>query len=95
MNDEGLREAYKDAEKHSWEKEELIAYDNASIAEQDEKGKIVAAEKRAKLEEKEEVVGRCWEEGMSIEIISKITNLPIKDIEQIVEKIKKRSAGDK
>ena len=31
----GLRAAYQDAEKHSWKKEELIAYDNSSIAEQD------------------------------------------------------------
>ena len=44
VDDEGLIEAYKDADKHSWQKEELVAYDNASIAEQDERGKLIAAE---------------------------------------------------
>ena len=46
VDDEGLREAYKDADKHSWTKDELVAYDDASIAEQDARGRITAAEGR-------------------------------------------------
>ena len=94
VDDEGLREAYKDADKHSWKKEELIAYDNSSIAEQDERGKITAAENKGKIEGKiekaEEVIERCLEENMSIAMISKIVNLPIEEVRRIIEKIKKR-----
>ena len=93
-DDEGLIEAYRDADKHRWKKEELIAYDNASIAEQDERGKLTAAEKKGKvegkIEEKEEVVARCMEEKMPSLIISKIVNLPIEEVNKIIEKIKKR-----
>ena len=49
IEDEGLIEAYKDADKHSWKKEELIAYDNASIAEQDERGKLTMAENKGSI----------------------------------------------
>ena len=45
-DDEGLIEAYKDADKHSWKKEELVAYDNAFIAERDEIGRLELAEER-------------------------------------------------
>jgi predicted transposase/invertase (TIGR01784 family) len=93
VEDEGLMEAYKDADKHSWEKEELIAYDNASIAEQDERGKLIAAESKGKeegkLEEKQQVVEKCWEENMSIEIIAKITSLSVEEVEKIIEKIRR------
>lgn len=90
IEDEGLIEAYKDADKHSWQKEELIAYDNASIAEQDERGKLIAAENKGKIEEKEGVIQRCIGEGMSPQIISKIVNLPISEIEKIIERINNR-----
>lgn len=97
VDDEGLIEAYKDADKHSWKKEELIAYDNASIAEQDERGKLIAAENKGKIEgkiegrteAKEEVITRCIEENMPIDMISKIVHLPISELEKIVDTIKK------
>ena len=89
-----LREAYKDADKHSWNKEELIAYDNASIAEQDIIGKRIAAEKKGmvkgKIEAKEQVIEKCIEENMSIAIISKIVALPVNEVTIIIEQIKKR-----
>ena len=47
VDDEGLEEAYNDAQLHSWDKEELIAYDNTFIAEQDKRGRVIAAEKKA------------------------------------------------
>ena len=95
VEDEGLMEAYKDADKHSWKKEELIAYDNASIAEQDERGRLIAAENKGKVEKEEEVVERCVAENMPPEIISKIVNLPISEVKKIMEKIKKRKEGEK
>ena len=56
IDDEGLIEAYKDAEKHTWEREELIAYDNASIAEQDERGRLTAAEKRGRVKGEDRIL---------------------------------------
>lgn len=92
VDDEGLIEAYKDADKHSWKKEELIAYDNASIAEQDERGKLIAAENKGKVEGKEEekgeVIERCIEENMAPEIISKIVGISIDKVKQIIEDFK-------
>ncbi|MFK7980798.1 MAG: Rpn family recombination-promoting nuclease/putative transposase [Saprospiraceae bacterium] len=96
VDDEGLRQAYQDADKHSWGKEELIAYDNASIAEQDEKGKLIAAMDKGKTEgrkegrivEKEAIVKRCWKEKMSIELIVKLADLSTEEVSQIIEKIK-------
>jgi hypothetical protein len=38
VDDEGLEAAYQDANKFSWEKEELVAYDYAEMRDQDERG---------------------------------------------------------
>jgi len=90
IEDEGLIEAYKDADKHAWEKEELIAYDNASIAEQDERGRLVAAKTKGKIEgkieEKEESIKRCWEEQLPTEVIAKIVDLPKDEVTAIISK---------
>ncbi len=92
VDDEGLREAYRDADKHSWKKEALRAYDNASIAEQDERGKLIAAERKGEIEgrnnEKEKVVERCWQKNMKIEEIAEIAELPINEIKLIIDKLK-------
>ena len=84
IDDEGLIEAYKDADKHSWKKEELIAYDNASIAEQDERGRLIAAENRGKtagkMEVKERVVVRGQRKGMKVEDIAEIAGLTVEEV---------------
>ena len=81
VDDEGLREAYNDADKHGWTKEEIKEYDNASMAEQDARGRMTAAKKEGKaegkVEEKEEAVERGWREGFSPEIISKLSLIHI------------------
>ncbi len=84
VDDEGLREAYKDADKHSWKKEELIAYDNASIAEQDIRGRMKFAVDKAKRE----IIESCLEENMSVDTIARITKIPKENLLQIIEEIK-------
>ena len=99
IDDEGLREAYKDANKHSWTKEEIKNYDNASMAEQDARGRVALAEKEAKkkgkvegkVEEKEEAVERGWREGFSPEIISKITGLSIEEVKKITAQLEQEN----
>ena len=46
LNDEGLNEAYNYANKYTWTKDELNAYDYAGMREQDERGKLSKAEQR-------------------------------------------------
>lgn len=95
VDDEGLREAYKDADKHSWTKKELVAYDDASIAEQDERGRITAAEGRGleqgkvegKLEEKTETIRECLEMKMSVSNIARIVRLPEEEVQQIINNL--------
>lgn len=91
VDDEGLREAYKDADKHSWKKEELIAYDNASIAEQDVRGKMkFVVDKR-----NSEIIIKCHDRGMSAEDISEITDLQIENVQAIIEEYEKKKEGEK
>lgn len=103
VDDKGLTEAYKDADKHSWTKEEIKNYDNAFIAEQDARGRLALAEKKAKKEgeeigeakgkvkEKEEGVERGWREGLSPDIISKIAGLPIEEVKKIIAQLKQEN----
>jgi len=94
IDDEGLLAAYYDADKHSWTKEELRAYDNASIAE----GAIIQREKlvadRAKKEGVEEktykVVEKCWGKKMDVEDISEIAEITINETLAIIEEIKRK-----
>lgn len=87
-----------DADKHSWSKEELITYDNASIAEQDKRGRLIAAEKKGKLEGKregklevkEKVVKRCWEKNMAIADIAEISDLTIEEVEEIIKMLQNK-----
>jgi predicted transposase/invertase (TIGR01784 family) len=43
VQDEGLKSAYEDADKHNWSQDELEAYDYVLMREQDERGRMTAA----------------------------------------------------
>ena len=86
VDDEGLREAYKDADKYSWTKEELKAYDNAFIAEQDEKGRIQFAKEQQK---NEDVLG-LYENDVPISIIAKSLKLTKEEVNEIIEHLKEK-----
>ena len=79
VDDEGLKAAYNDANKYSWTKEELDAYDYSAMREQDERGKIELAEKRGKTE----VARNLKNMGFSITDISKATALTEEEIKRI------------
>jgi PD-(D/E)XK nuclease family transposase len=59
-DDDGLKEAYIDAEKHKWTKSELVAYDKAFMRQQDAIGEL----SHAKKEGKEEGLKEGKEEGL-------------------------------
>jgi predicted transposase/invertase (TIGR01784 family) len=83
VDDEGLKAAYQDANKHSWTKEELEAYDYAAMREQDEKGKLVHAEKKGKKEREIEIASEMKNENEPIEKIIKYTGLTAEEINEI------------
>ena len=87
VDDEGLKEAYKDANKHSWTKEELDAYNYSAMREQDERGKLQLAEqraeRRAEQREKAEIAKNLKNMGLPVGDISKATGLTEEDIERM------------
>lgn len=91
VDDEGLKAAYQDANRHSWSKEELVAYDYAAMRDQDERGKTELAVKRAEKRGEErgenkgksEVAKKLKEMGMSNEDIRNATGLSDEEIENL------------
>lgn len=93
--DEGLREAYLEADKHNWTQAELDDYERASIKEQDEIGRIELANKRAAqkatleatlaatLATTLEVAKKLKGLGIDFDIISKSTGLTKEQIEKM------------
>jgi predicted transposase/invertase (TIGR01784 family) len=79
VDDEGLKAAYQDANKHSWTKEELEAYDYAAMREQDERGKVELAEKRAKIE----VAKKMKELGIATNLIMQSSGLTDDEIQNL------------
>jgi predicted transposase/invertase (TIGR01784 family) len=88
VDDPGLKEAYLDADRHTWSKEDLKAYDNESIAEQDARGVLELAEERAeargKAEGKAELVLAAHERGNTAEQISEFLGLPMARVKEIL-----------
>ncbi|MBK9016774.1 MAG: Rpn family recombination-promoting nuclease/putative transposase [Saprospiraceae bacterium] len=85
VDDEGLKAAYQDANKHSWTKEELEAYDYAAMREQDERGKLVHAEKKGEEINKIKTILKLLNKGKSPEEISDLLDITIDEIREIIE----------
>jgi predicted transposase/invertase (TIGR01784 family) len=83
VTDEGLREAYLEADKQNWTKLELEDYLRASIKERDEIGRIEFAEKKGEIKGKMEVAKTLKENAVSIDIIILSTGLSKEEIEKL------------
>ena len=83
MKDEGLKYAYEDADKHNWTKEELDAYDYALMREQDDRGRITFATKKALEQRDINITLKLILRGDTNEEISEITGLTENQIEKI------------
>ncbi len=91
VEDEGLKEAYLGADKHSWTQAELDDYERASIKERDEIGRIALAERKG--EERGEIKGEIRGKietaknlknlGVDIEIILMSTGLTKEEIDKL------------
>ena len=89
LNDKGLTEAYADANKNTWSKEELAAYDYAAMREQDGKGREQKAELRGEIRGEENaqkvaVIG-LDKIGLEIEKIAKALNISPEKVIRILK----------
>jgi predicted transposase/invertase (TIGR01784 family) len=76
VKDEGLINAYLDADKHNWTKEELEAYDYALMREQDDRGRFTKLQK--------DIAKKFLISGSSIELIAENTGLTIEEVKPLV-----------
>ena len=89
INDEGLKEAYIDANKNSWTQAELDAYNYAAMREQDDKGRISKAEQKAEQKGEKnkeiELVIEMYKDGIENDRIAKIAKISIDKVEEIIK----------
>lgn len=83
-DDDGLKEAFVEADKHNWSKDELIAYDNFSIWEEDQRQERVLAEQRATDKLYIKLILEMNKEGLSTEQISRVTKKSESEVRQVI-----------
>ena len=84
VNDEGLKHAYQDADKHNWTKEELLAYDYASMRKADESSKTKRAVEKAIDEKVRKSVISFYNNGTDLNIIALSFEISIEQVKQIL-----------
>jgi predicted transposase/invertase (TIGR01784 family) len=83
VDDEGLKSAYQEANKHTWTPEELEAYDYAFMREEDERAKLDQAEKKGKTQEKIDIARKLITLALDNSSISQATDLTVEQIEAL------------
>ena len=106
VDDEGLKTAYQDANKYSWTKEELAAYDYAAMREQDERGKVELAvrraaklaekrgEKRGEEKSKANMIIKLHGKGISPEQIADLLDVSMEEVQEIIRRYPDQKPGD-
>ena len=85
VDDEGLKEAYEEAAQHNWTREEYDAYIYAGIREQDEKGRMELAEKKAEERKTIEMILSMNDEELPLSMIAKISKTTEEYVLQIIQ----------
>jgi len=82
----------------NWTKEELIQYDNSLIAKQDKRQELIAVYKEGLEEIKKEyteymtiAIIECWKIGTTPEILAIAFDLPIEEIQRIIQNHKDKA----
>jgi predicted transposase/invertase (TIGR01784 family) len=88
LNDEGLTEAYQDANQNAWSRAELDAYIYAGMREQDEKGRMEKALQKGVQRGKEEAVIGLVKIGLDKEKIAEALSLSVDSVVTIIENYK-------
>jgi hypothetical protein len=81
--DEGLKSAYEEAIQNQWSKEELDAYDYRYMREEDSRAEIDAATQKGKMEQKIAIAKGMKKEGFENSLISRLTGLSEKKIDEL------------
>ena len=81
--DEGLKTAFLEADKYQWSKEELKAYDNITIKEQDERGEKEIIAQKAEKKGKMDVAKKMKDKGMTNNDIADLTGLTEDEIDSL------------
>ena len=84
VDDEGLRTAFQEADRHNWTKEETIAYDNAFMRIQDARGEIELAREEGEEKKEREAVLGLIDNGVSIKLIAKSLKITEHKVQQII-----------
>jgi predicted transposase/invertase (TIGR01784 family) len=84
VQDEGLKSAYEDADKHNWTKAELDAYDYNWMRQQDERGVISKAVKNAVRDNSTDIAKNLLALGFPVDDIAKGTGLTIEEVKKLV-----------
>jgi predicted transposase/invertase (TIGR01784 family) len=82
LKDQGLKFAYEDASKYNWTKLELEAYDYALMREQDDRGRLLNAIKKEKVEFAKKLI----EDHQPTEKIVAYTGLTVEQVEELLFK---------
>ncbi len=84
VDDEGLKSAYLEADKHLWTKKDIEAYEYAQMRETDEKAeKLRVEEKKAK-----KIAQKMILAGSTNDFIAQMTDLTIEQVQELRNKIK-------
>lgn len=81
VDDEGLKSAYTEANRHNWTKADLEAYEYALMRETDEKAEKMLVE----LKKAMKIAKKAIIKGSDNEFIADITGLTVKQVEQLCE----------
>jgi predicted transposase/invertase (TIGR01784 family) len=89
IDDDGLKEAYADANQNTWSQAELDAYNYAAMREQDDRGRMEKSLQKGieKGKEKREIefVIEMYKDGLPNERIAKIAKITIERVEEIIK----------
>jgi predicted transposase/invertase (TIGR01784 family) len=83
ITDEGLKDAFEQANKHNWTAQELEDYNKVFIREQDERGRLELAEDKGIKKGKIEMASLMKAEDEPIEKIVKYTGLTKEEVERL------------
>lgn len=89
VNDEGLKSAYQEADRHKWTKEELEEYEYARMRETDEIAEKLLVEEKAKMQEKFEIAKTMLADKEPNERIAKYTGLALEQVEELRAELNK------
>ncbi len=91
IDDEGLKEAYADANQNTWSQAELDAYNYAAMREQDDRGRMEKSLQKGIQKGKEDAVIGLEKIGLDKEKIAESLNISVERVIQIVENYKNKA----